>query len=237
MSEPVRAKGISRNWIIGGVIAALILVAVLVGISMSGGDKGGGDLVGIGDVTTMLEGIPSEGATLGKPDAPVTIIEFVEPHCPNCKAASTSVIPDLVTRYVKTGEAKLQLSPIVFIDPKENSTRGAKAIFAAGEQGKAWQFAEALYRNQGTEGTPWLTEAFVKDLGNALKLDMAKFDAARGSDAAAKALEASEKLAKDNKVGGTPSFLVRDSKGTKQVTLSDFSPAGFDQAVAAVKQQ
>jgi len=162
-------------------------------------------------------------------------IEFVEPHCPNCKQASTSIIPDLITRYVKTGEAKLVISPLVFLD--DSSTRGGRAILAAGEQGKAWHLTELLFKNQGAEGGPWLSEGFIADLAVALDLDRAKFDSDRNGDVSAKALEASEKLAKDNGVGDTPSFLVRNSEGTKQVTLEDFSPAGFDRAVAAVKEQ
>ncbi len=225
----------NRSWIIGGIVAAVVLVSVLVAVSIAGGDKGDGDIAGVNDVNTLLEGIPQEGLMLGQKNAPVTIVEFAEPQCPNCKQASVQIIPDLIERYVKTGEARLQLSPLVFLQPTSDSDRAAKAIIAAGEQGKAWHFTEVLYKNQGSEGSGWISEGFVNDVAAAVGIDKAAFDTARKGDVATKGVDDARKLAEANDVQGTPSFLVRDAKGTKQVTVQDFSPAGFDAAVAAVK--
>ncbi len=223
----------NKTWIyVGGAVLA-VLVAVLIAFSVTrGGDKD--ELTGVGDITTMLKGIPSKGLVLGKETAPVTIIEFIDPQCPHCAEASKSIIPDLVARHVRTGDVKLQLAPIAFISPTENGQKANRAIWAAGQQGKAWTFTEVLFHNQGAEGTRWLDDGMIDSVAGAVGLDKAAFDEARGTAAAQNALEESMQLATANKVSGTPTFLARNTKTQGQVNVEDLTPAGFDAAIAAV---
>jgi protein-disulfide isomerase len=43
---------------------------------------------------------------LGKPDAPVTIIEYASMTCPHCAAFHTGVLPELKKKYVDSGKVR-----------------------------------------------------------------------------------------------------------------------------------
>jgi protein-disulfide isomerase len=43
---------------------------------------------------------------MGKPDAPVTIIEYASMTCPHCAAFHTGVLPELKKKYVDTGKVR-----------------------------------------------------------------------------------------------------------------------------------
>ena len=44
-------------------------------------------------------GVPSAGNTIGKPDAPVEIVEYGDTSCPVCKDASQTSIPQVIDEY------------------------------------------------------------------------------------------------------------------------------------------
>lgn len=73
---------------------------------------------------------------LGKSSAPVSIIEFGDYKCPNCKNFADGVIPVIQKELVDTGKAKLYFFNDSFINV--DSTRAAK-------------FAEAVYHELGND--------------------------------------------------------------------------------------
>lgn len=225
----------SKTWIYVGAAALAVIVAVLVAFSVSGG--GGDDLTGVEEIESMLKDIPSEGFVLGNADAPVTIIEYVDPQCPHCATASKSVIPDLVERHVRPGNAKLQMVPLALTGVPENGTKANRGLFAAGEQGRSWHLLEVFLYNQGAQGTNWLDGDMITRSAEAVGLDMARFDSDRGSAESEKAVQAAMQLAQANEIGGTPTFAVRHSTEPLQVTVENTTPAGFDAAIAAVNPQ
>ncbi len=222
----------TKTWMyIGGAVLA-VLVAVLVAISVSGGSSD--ELTGGSEIDSMLKDIPSEGFVLGKADAQVTIIEYVDPQCPHCAEASKSIIPDLVERHVKTGNVKLQMAPLAMTGVPENGTKANRAVWAAGQQGKAWNLMEMLLYNQGAQGTGWLDDDMITQAAEAVGLDMGKFDTDRKSAESDRAVQESQQLAQVNNVGGTPTFSARHSTQPLQVTVENTTPAGFDAAISAV---
>ncbi len=234
MTDSLKRSG-NRTWMyIAGAVVAVALAA-LVAVSVTSGDSKKTtpeQLVGVEEVTTLFDGIPQSGLTIGKDTAPVTITEFLDMQCPFCAQASINTVPSLVTRYVKSGQVKLVMQPLGFIGP--DSERGALAVIAAGDQKAAAQMAELLFRNQGAENGGWLSDDMVKKAAAALTLDTGKLDDARGGSAAKKAFDASVAAGKTGNVQSTPTFKVKGSKG--EYTIRDASNLGeFDQAIAAVK--
>src|SRR4029077_3739240 len=97
---PIQSKGGGRRrrqanprvLMIGGGFAVLAIIGIVLGIVLSGGGSksvGGFPTVGspaIGraapaDVEAQFKGIPQNGLTLGKPDAPVTLVEYIDLQC------------------------------------------------------------------------------------------------------------------------------------------------------------
>jgi protein-disulfide isomerase len=139
-------------------------------------------------------------------------------------------MPDVVARYVRTGKAQLELRPWAFIGP--DSARGQAALFAAAAQNRAFQFAQVLYDNQGSENTGWLTDDMLRSIGASvagLNVPQLMRDRTRFGAAAA----AVAKSAAVNRVTGTPTIFVGAAPGPPaRVGEPGSVPTGADVARA-----
>src|SRR3954454_24922451 len=170
---PVQSKGMPRRrqadpkvLAIDGGVAAVLILAIVLGVVLTRGGSNSSleglpavgsctsGLPGCSDVATLFKGIPQNGTVLGSPQAPVTMVEYIDLQCPFCQEFETQVFPNILKRYVRTGKVKVEARVLDFIGP--DSARGRNAMIAAAKQNKAFQFAELLYFNQKTENTGWL---------------------------------------------------------------------------------
>ena len=95
-------------------------------------------------------------------------------------------------------------------------------MIAAGQQGKAFNFAELLYANQGTENTGWLSDSMVAKAAESIPgLNPRQLFAAQDSARVAQEAAALDDDASAANVTGTPTLFVGKS-GTngKQVPLA-----------------
>lgn len=227
-------RGVPKVAIIATVAVALVLVGVLVAVSASGGSdgKGGGGVAFVDQVRVQFAAIPQEGDRLGRANAPIEIVEYADLQCPFCAQAATNTLPQLIETYVKPGRARLTFRPLTFIGP--DSERGALAAAAAGAQGQMWTYVELLYRNQGRENAGWLSEDLARDAATVLGLDLAKFDADLGGNAAAALLSAASAAARRDGINSTPTFIVVGPRG--RVAIRDFTKlADFQAAITGLE--
>ena len=152
-----------------------------------------------------------DSPTLGAEDAPVTLVEFLDPECEAC-AAFYPVVKKILNDY--DGKVRLVVRYMTF---HPNSARAATLTEAAGEQGKYWEMQELLFKKQSEwgerHGAPptaqpqnidALFEGYAKELG----LDTQKVSAA------VKENRYRDKLQRDMRDGQavgvrkTPSFFV-----------------------------
>jgi protein-disulfide isomerase len=136
----------------------------------------------------------------GDPKAPITIVEFSDFQCPYCKK-SESTLHELLAKY--NGRVKLAYLdfPLREIHPQAQSA--AEAARCAGEQGKFWEYHDALYADQSKlNGAELVTQA------RALHLDEKSFQSCLDSGKFKSKIDAD--LAQGSKVGvaGTPGFFV-----------------------------
>jgi protein-disulfide isomerase len=245
---PVQSKGGTRARqaspkVLGGIagVVILIVIAVVLAVVLTGNKSSTpkdvptvgsieGGLPGSADVAAMYHGIPQKNLVLGSAFAPVTMTEFIDLQCPICQEFETTVMPDIITKYVRTGKVKVYVRPWAFIGP--DSFRGQSAMLAAGLQNKAFNYSSILYDNQGTENTGWLDNNMVVQAAASipgLKVPQMVADmksATVKNEAKAVAAEANAR-----QVAGTPTIFVGKSgtKGT-QVTLQS---GGDEQSLVA----
>src|SRR5262249_37837700 len=117
-----------------------------------------------------------------------------------------------------------------------NSLVGLAAIYAAGQENKLWQMAEALYERQGAENSGWITLPLVRAAAREIGLSPAKIVTAMRSTAITKEIQQSVNEAQSLGINGTPTFATQKQLGTLQqlqvsgLEPSDFTPA-LDQAL------
>lgn len=182
-------------------------------------------------VTTIYDGFPSSGFTIGRPGAEITIIEAVEPQCPHCARASGTLLPQLVERYLQSGRATFQMVPMSFLSPTAGSEAANRAIFAAGEQGRAWAYAHVLFERQGTAGTPWIDDDLLGDIARDLGLDTTRFERDRTSTASRTAAIRARAEARRLNVTGTPTFIVRYNPTGREVLVDGLTVDDIEQAI------
>lgn len=218
--------------VMGAVVAAAVaIVAVLVALQLRGGDGPSKDAwaKSATQAETLLKGIPQTGAVLGTPDAPVTIVEYVDYKCPVCAAASQNIVPATIKKYVRTGVAKMELRPILLgagggqntSNLGADSEIGAFGGLAAAKQNKMWQFTEVMMANQGAETDAWITEGVITDAATAVGLDIAKWKSDFKSDAVVNVVFGNIDAATADKYTGTPFFVVTGPGGTERFSTPD----------------
>jgi protein-disulfide isomerase len=193
----------------GGVFLAIIVVVVVIIVAGSGGSSGGesSNLVEKADVEKLLTGIPQNGLTLGKPNAPVKLFEYGDLQCSACKYYSEEILPELIEKQVKTGKASITFRNFLIIGP--DSLPAGESALAAGTNGKGWTYLETWYRNQGGENAGYVTEDFVESMAKYVGIpNVSKFMQEWKSEKYKKQVEST--TAQANKFGfeATPSFAV-----------------------------
>jgi protein-disulfide isomerase len=86
---------------------------------------------------------------LGDKSAPVSIIEFGDYKCPNCKNFSENVVPIIKSKLVDTGKAKFYFFNDAFIN--NDSFRAAKfaeSVYQELGNKTFWEFHDLLYKKQ-----------------------------------------------------------------------------------------
>jgi protein-disulfide isomerase len=228
---------------IAGGLVALAAAVVVLGVALSGSDSKDTAVPARGSLTNalpgavetqqLLKGIPQSGNVLGKPDAPVTVYEYIDPQCPFCEQFETQAMPTLIERYVRTGQAKVELRPIAFIG--SDSERGRAALIAGAEQNKMFNVAQLLFLNQGAENSGWLSDDLVERVAASIPgVDVPLLLADRNASAGADKAAAFDADASTDGVTSTPTILVGKSGQTaKLVTLA--APGDAESVARAIE--
>jgi protein-disulfide isomerase len=212
---------------------ALVTAAVLLAAACGGGGGGEGD--GAAESTdngtiALLEGIPQRGVELGRDDAPVTLVEFADIQCPFCAEWALDTFPDLVREYVKPGKVKLVFRGLAFLG--EDSVEGLRAVIAAGQQNKLWQYLELLFAEQGAENSDWVTEELIRGVAEQVPgLDVDKLMAGRDAEVVTAAIAQAEQQARRANVQGTPTFFIGRGDSLRQLAIQSLDADAFRPAL------
>lgn len=188
----------------------LIIAVAIVGISaLTIQTSRSKDTAQASPIDSSLPPVKSAGYTIGNANAPVEVTEFGDFECPACGNFSTLTEPDIRKRYVNTGKVLWR-----FIDfplgMHRNTWPASRAAACADEQGKFWEFHDALYQTQDQ----WSGEAtsnpdkFMKQLGKQLGLNTSQFDQCVDTKRTQAKVQAHYALAEARKVQQTPTFVV-----------------------------
>lgn len=155
------------------------------------------------EVARTYAGIPQRGGALGRPDAPVTMVVYVDPQCPYCGEWERVAMPELAARYVRTGTLRVVVRGLHFVGP--DSERALRLLDAAALQDRFFQTAGLLYWNQGEENTGWVTDRYLRSLaGSVPGADSDRLLADRDAAAVDAKMLADQQAASRDAVSSTP---------------------------------
>jgi protein-disulfide isomerase len=157
------------------------------------------------DFVTAQEGkrypvdVAGDPPSIGRADAPVTLVAFMDFECPYCRRAG-EIFDELPRRYPDDLRIVFRHLPL----PAHRSAEGAaRAAIAAGEQGQFWSFSRSLLALTGPAGRTSFLEAARK-----LGLDEARFIADLDSPRAAARVRNDMLHARRLGVDATPGFFL-----------------------------
>ncbi|MDX6479673.1 MAG: hypothetical protein QOG85_183 [Gaiellaceae bacterium] len=216
-------------------------IHVVKGTPATGDSSNANALPDASGVATMFKGIPQKGFILGNPNAPVTLVEYIDLQCPVCQGFETTELQELLDKYVRPGKLKIEMKLWDIIDSNYpgivDSLRGQKVTIAAAKQNKAFQFAEVLYNNQpfNGEGTGWMDDAMISNVARSIDgLKTSKFVTDANSEATATLIRQTDTYANNQpQFSGTPTFLLAKGDaapkyygtGSPAMDLSNLEPA------------
>jgi protein-disulfide isomerase len=246
--EPPTAEGVisararrSSRWeqlaaVLVIVVAALAVIVVTAGAS-NVPPKPGSAEANTTDraITALLAGTPQSANTLGKPAAPITLEWYGDLECPFCKEFALGALPTLITRWVRTGQLKIEYLSM------ETATRELKvfqtqqiAALAAGMQNKMWNYIETFYHEQGEEDSGYVTEQYLHNLASQIPgLDITLWREDRHYPELAGQLATERHAASRARYRGTPTFLIGLTRGRmyKLKPGSLTNPAPYNRAI------
>lgn len=153
------------------------------------------------DLVAALERGP--GPTKGSADASVTIVYFTDFQCGYCRKFVKDTLPKLEERYIRTDKVRLVYRHMAILG--ESSTQAARAASCAFDQGKFWEYHDALFANTSPLA---FSAARLKRHASELRLDETTFAACLDGAVHAKRVEAETLVGRALGATGTPAFLI-----------------------------
>lgn len=171
-------------------------------------------------------------AVMGQAAAPVEVIEYASTTCGHCKAFHDGVLPDLKTKYIDTGKAKL-VYRVMPTPPPELAMAGAAIARCAGEA-KYFAVIDDLFKSQdnllSAARQPRRLQRRLIELGGRHGLSADEVGTCIDDDALHKHSMDVARSAPSS-ITSTPSFIV-NGKDVDENTLEALS-AAIDAASAA----
>ena len=160
---------------------------------------------------------PADPTALGAVDAPVVMVMWADFRCGYCARYSLETAPGLA-EYVADGRLRVEWRDFPAVT--EQSPAIAAAARAAGLQGMFWEYHDRVFADLAAVEV--MGDEYLLGVATDLGLDVARFDADRGSPEVWAAVEADVAQGQAIGVGGTPAFMINGSPMTGSQPLETF---------------
>jgi protein-disulfide isomerase len=219
-----REPFLSRRVMLGAAVVATAGLAISLVTSRGSGTETASRQRNKPKRTTadLMKPGPLPDLSIGKADAPVTIVEYASMTCPHCAAFHNTVLPVLKEKYIDTGKVRFIMREF----PLDNLAAAASMLARCAGEGKALPLISALFAKQDdwafVKGDPrpellkfakqagFTQESFEKCLTDQKLLDDISSIRSRAADTFG--------------VNATPTFFVNGKK-LNGVGLEDFEKA------------
>jgi len=146
---------------------------------------------------------------LGKPEAPLTIIEYGSLTCPHCAEFDRVTLPKIKEAWIDTGKAKL-----VFRDfPLDQAALKAAMLAQCAPPGRYYAFIDTLYQSQATWARAGNLKAALGGIAKLGGLTEEQFGKCMDDKQLLQSVAATETAAQNSYgVESTPTFFINGVK-------------------------
>lgn len=192
----------------------IVLVVVVIGGSIL--------LLSNSNDSTADEGVVVTDHVKGNPDSTVVLEEFGDFQCPAC-AQFYPAVEEILDEYGDQIQFEFRHFPLTQIHPF--AMPAAQAAEAAGQQGKFFEFYDALYQNQAEwSGGAAAASSFFAKTAESLDLDMSQFSRQQRSSLLREKIQSDMNDGIARGVNSTPTFFLNGQK-VQLSTLGDLKAA------------
>lgn len=169
--------------------------------------------------------------SMGREDAPLTLVEFNDYQCPFCKRFYDESFAALKKEFIDSGLVKFVVRDFP-LSAHPDAALAAEASRCAGDQGKYWELHSLLMNHKGKIGAP----SFI-EYGEKIQLKLLEFESClQGHKHKAEVQEAALQ-AQALTVSGTPSFVLAKTKKDEIVGEILTGALPFGVLEAAIKKE
>ena len=156
---------------------------------------------------------------LGKPDAPITIIEYASLTCPHCAHFEGDVLPKLKEKWIDPGKAKLVLRAF----PLDEPAMRAEMVAQCAPPQRYYPLVETLFQTQDKWVVAKDWQAALQRIAQLAGVPKTKFEACI-ADKALEGQVAQSRLtaAQQLSVNSTPTFFINGTKYDGEPSLEAF---------------
>ena len=156
---------------------------------------------------------------LGNDDAPVTIVEYASMTCPHCAHFHATTLPELKTKYIDTGKARLIFREFPF-DPRAE----AGFMLARCSNDNYFPMIDVLFKQQQN----WASVENAKDallqISKLAGFSQESFEACLTDQKLLEDVRAVQKRGADEfKVDSTPTFFINGNTYKGALTIAEMS--------------
>jgi protein-disulfide isomerase len=196
--------------------SALALAAGLGGIAALTSAPAKAQTVPMAD---LLKPPPLGDRSLGKDDAPVTIIEYASMTCPHCAHFHENTYPELKKRYIDTGKVRFIFREF----PLDSLAAGAAMLARCADKDKYFALIETFFHTQRT----WAVEKPIPPLMAIAKqagFTEQSFNTCLSDQKMLDQMQAEQKRASEKfGVNSTPTIFVNGRKLGGGATIDDLA--------------
>lgn len=225
-SARTRRKSDNNNigiWIVG-ISAVIVLVVVL---AVAFGNRPA-------TISVEAPDLPAEwlvGTTMGNPEAKVTIQAWEDFVCPACRQWTSTIEPQVVDEYIKTGLVKLEFRQFPLEIHAPGASMGAMASLCAADQNAFWSYHNRLFPAQDQGQAGFTIDALVR-YADELGLDSRAMLDCMSSQKHRDAVATSSSEALTMGLNATPSILINGEQLANPFDYNEVK-AAIDGALAA----
>jgi protein-disulfide isomerase len=218
---------VDRTYLIAGGVA---LAVVLGGIGYwvwGGGSSGGPTKVASGEcVPKESFDITAADHTLGRADAPITLVEYASQTCIHCARFARDVFPQLKSEYIDKGHVRYVFREF----PLDQVALTASVVGRCLPRESYLAYVDLMYGELETWVQQEDLRASIKEMARRAGMTGEDFEKCLSTDEDAKKLIAGRtKATEDYCIGGTPTFFMNG----KQIASGEIPWSTLDEKIRA----